>query len=361
MALFWRTGFLSKLDHVPRRTMALITGLGVPFVALIDYLSGVEISLGSFYLFAILAAAWWVGRWYALFLSLLSVLLWIFGDMLVGINPSSPLVPLWNTSIRLIFYTLAVNLIVWLRHLKDDLEQRIDERAVALTQEVRARERLEHELLASSEREQRRIGQDLHDGLCQHLTGASLAAQVLSKKLSIRAQPESQDASKLVGILEQAIALGRSLARGLHPVDMQPDGLMEALDEFARTTSSLYKVSCRFDCGSPILIHDPHVAGHLYRIAQEAAGNAIKHGMATEISIHLDTLDSGTLLSIEDNGTGLPKPLPKARGIGLEIMAHRAHAVGAAFKIEPGSHGGTRVTCLIPALQTAPPREAVHA
>src|SRR5215475_6770363 len=94
MALFGQSNWLNKLDHVPRRTMALATGVAIPAVALVDYLSGTEISLGSFYLFAILAAAWWVGLWWAMFLSLASVLLWIFGDMLVGIDPSSPLIPL---------------------------------------------------------------------------------------------------------------------------------------------------------------------------------------------------------------------------------------------------------------------------
>lgn len=317
-------------------------------IGVIDYATGVEFTLGIFYLFPILAVAWWGTRWYAFPLALISVLISVGGDIANGFDPSSPMVPLWNNTIRFVFYIVSAQLAVWLRLLKNELQMRVDQRATEITSETIERERLEHELLASSEREQRRIGQDLHDGLCQHLTGASLAAQVLLRKLSLRAQPEAEDSKRLVTILEEAISLGRSLARGLHPVEMQPDGLMQALNEFANTTSSLFKVSCRFECGSPILIHEPAIAGHMYRIAQEAVGNAIKHGMATDIGIHLDTQDHGTLMLIEDNGIGLPDPLPKSRGIGLQIMAHRASAVGASFKVESGRHGGTLVSCMIP-------------
>lgn len=349
MSFLSRTSWLNRFDNASRRNVNIAASLAIVVIGLADYASGIEITLGIFYLFPILAVAWWGTRQYAYFLSLVSVLIWIFGDILEGLNPSTPLVPLWNTTIRLGFYLVSAQLAIWLRMLKNELQVRVDERALALTKEIMERERLERELLATSEREQRRIGQDLHDGLCQHLTGASLAAQVLLRKLSQRAQPEAEDSKRLVTILEEAISLGRSLARGLHPVEMQPDGLMQALDEFANTTSSLFKVSCRFDCGAPILIHEPAVAGHMYRIAQEAVGNAIKHGMATDIGIHLDVQDHGTVMSIEDNGIGLPDPLPKSRGIGLQIMAHRASAVGADFKIESGKQGGTIVTCMIPA------------
>src|SRR5271165_1988590 len=109
------------------------------------------------------------------------------------------------------------------------------------------RERLERELLEISEREQRRIGHDLHDSLCQHLTGAALAGQVLEEKLAARRLPEAGDASKVVELVEEGISLSRKLAKGLHPIEMEAEGLMQALEELVATSTELFKVSCRFE------------------------------------------------------------------------------------------------------------------
>jgi len=207
------------------------------------------------------------------------------------------------------------------------------------------RERLERELLEISEREQRRIGQDLHDGLCQHLTGATLAGQVLEEKLATLGLAEAADASKVVEIVEEGINLSRRLAKGLYPVEIEADGLMLALEEFAATTSTLYKVACRFECDSPVLIHDTANAGHLYRIAQEAVRNAIKHGKAKNILIRLEAGEAGNELSVKDDGTGLPEPLPDNRGLGLRIMAHRVSMMGGRFSVRRAAVGGTLVTC----------------
>jgi signal transduction histidine kinase len=120
---------------------------------------------------------------------------------------------------------------------------------------------------------------------------------------------------------------------------------MLALEEYAATTSDLFKVACRFECDSPVLIHDPATAGHLYRIAQEAVGNAIKHGKARNIFIRLDASEEATALSVKDDGVGLPEPLPKNRGIGLRIMAHRSAMFGGIFNARREESGGTLVTC----------------
>jgi signal transduction histidine kinase len=181
--------------------------------------------------------------------------------------------------------------------------------------------------------------------LCQHLTGATLAGQVLEEKLAALKLSEAGDANKVVGIMEEAINLSRRLAKGLYPVEMEADGLMLALEEFASTSSELFKVACRFECDSPVLIHDPATAGHLYRIAQEAVGNAIKHGKAKNILIRLDANEANTILSIKDDGLGLPEPLPKNRGLGLRIMAHRASMIGGKFSARREKGGGTLATC----------------
>jgi signal transduction histidine kinase len=126
---------------------------------------------------------------------------------------------------------------------------------------------------------------------------------------------------------------------------MTADGLMLALEEYAATTSELFKVSCRFECDSPVLIHEATTAVHLYRVAQEAVGNALKHGRAAHIVIRLEATEQSTVLSIKDDGSGLPRVLPKSDGMGLRIMAHRSAMIGARFKAAREESGGTLVIC----------------
>jgi signal transduction histidine kinase len=149
------------------------------------------------------------------------------------------------------------------------------------------RRQLEQELLDISGREQQRIGQDLHDGICQELTGLHFKAGLIAREL-----PENLGARGKIGEITQSLRTtiehARMLARGLSPVQLESNGLMWALEELASTTEQLFKIRCRFDCGEPVLIQDNAIATHLYRIAQEAIHNAIKHGHATNVSITLE-------------------------------------------------------------------------
>ena len=313
--------FVKQLENRSRAAFIAAALLIVVVIGAVDYFTGFETSFSIFYLLAIALVAWFVGRGLAVFISMLSVAVSLAGDLARGAHFSSPLVPAWNAVILLTFYLVVVWLLAILRSLYGNLEGQVRQRTSALTEEIAERERLERELLEISEREQRRIGQDLHDSLCQHLTGATLAGQVLEEKLAALNLPLAADASKMVEMVEQGIDLSRKLAKGLYPVEMAADGLMLALEEYTATTRELFKVACRFECDSPVLIHDTATAGHLYRIAQEAVGNAIKHGKAKNILIRLEVGEEGIVLSIKDDGTGLPEMLPKNRGIGLRIMA----------------------------------------
>ncbi|MGO9584640.1 MAG: ATP-binding protein [Limisphaerales bacterium] len=338
-------GFVKQLEQRSRIVLITTALLIAAVIGLVDYLTGFETSFSVFYLLPIGLAAWFVGRGFAVFVSILSVAMSLGGDLARGAHFSSPLVPAWNAVIAIAFYLVVVWLLAILRSLQRELEARVQQRTAALKEEMAERERLERELLEISEREQRRIGQDLHDSLCQHLTGATLAGQVLEEKLAALNLPVAADANKMVGLVEEGIDLSRKLAKGLYPVEMEADGLMLALEEYAATSAKLFKVACRFECDLPVLIHDPATAGHLYRIAQEAVGNAIKHGKAKNILIRLDANEEGTTLSIKDDGAGLPEPLPKDRGMGLRIMAHRSAMIGGRFNARRGEAGGTRVTC----------------
>jgi len=339
--------WFKNFGQKPRAFFIVVAVLIVIVVGMVDYATGWELSFSVFYLLALGLAAWCVGRGFAVFISVLSVAVSLAGDLATGQRYSSRLVPWWNASIVLAFYLVVVWLVARLRTLYGELETRVKLRTTALTDEMAERERLERELLEISEREQRRIGHDLHDSLGQHLTGAALAGQVLEEKLATRGLREAADANKVVELVEQGIALSRKLAKGLHPIEMEAEGLMEALEELAATTGELFKVSCRFECDSPVLIADAATAGHIYRIAQEAVRNAIKHGKARNVIMQLEALDDGMALRVRDDGIGLPNPLPRTTGLGLRIMAHRASMIGAAFEARGDKAGGTTVSCML--------------
>jgi signal transduction histidine kinase len=328
-------------------TIAISIGL-VALIGELDYLSGWQVSLSAVYVYPIAIAAWYVGAGWAYWLSLLSVILYTSGDLAAGFQFSSWLVPLWNAIIRVVFYAVLIQLLVHVRSLTTDLELRVLERTTDLRKEIAERERLERELLEAGERERRCLGFDLHDGLCQHLTGTALAVQVLKEKLTRAGSPEAGEAAKAVDLIEDGIALSRKIAKGLQPVEMHAGGLMQALQEFAAATTELFKVNCRFECDGPILFSDVSAADHLYHIAREATGNAFKHGRARNVVISLDARDDGSVLTITDDGFGIPDPPPKKGGMGLTIMAQRAKLIGATFEIKPALPKGTIVTCCLP-------------
>lgn len=332
--------------YKPKEIALFALGL-VLVIGIADYAAGKNVSLSILYVLPVWIAAWYVGSAYAFALALLSVVIWISGDLATGMMFPDFLVGLWNGLVRLIFYALLLILFRRLKSLQEDLAKRVEDRAAALTHEIAERQRLERDLLEVSEREQRRIGQDLHDGLCQHLTGTALAAQVLAEKLVDGQPEEARDSQRIVDLIETAIVMARGMAKGLHPVEMGADGLMQALDEFTATTSEMFGIACRFECDSPVLVHAPAVATNLYRIAQEAVSNAIKHGRAKEIVVSLDNSEQGIKLMIADSGCGFPDPLPESQGMGLRIMANRARVIGATFWSKSGLAGGAEIGCIL--------------
>jgi PAS domain S-box-containing protein len=215
--------------------------------------------------------------------------------------------------------------------------------------DITEREQLEKAILNISAREQRRIGQDLHDGLGQHLTGIAFMAKVHEARLAEKQVDETADAAKLVKLVNEAIHKTRELARGLLPVVSDEQGLMSALQLWAAEVEDIFNVPCRFQCDMPVLIQDDEIATHLYHIAQEAVHNAIKHGRPRNILIRL-TADHGrgTLL-VEDDGTGISKTREHAQGMGLHIMNYRASMIGGTLDVRPGRMRGTAVTCTFPA------------
>jgi signal transduction histidine kinase len=215
---------------------------------------------------------------------------------------------------------------------------------IILTADVAQRERMEKEALDVSEREQRRIGQDLHDGVCQQLTGISLLSRSLQSRLDGQA---AADAGQVTRLINDCIEQTRRVTRGLHPVPDEPAGLQLALNELARSVSATTGVACHFECPAPVPVPDQNAATNLYRIAQEAVQNALRHAEAKRIAVTLQADEDSVTLSVTDDGRGLPAHR-SGRGLGLEIMSYRAHTLGAEIQIGPNAGGGTVMTCTMP-------------
>ncbi len=219
------------------------------------------------------------------------------------------------------------------------------EAILLICSDITKRIRLEREILDISDREQRRIGQDLHDDVCQRLTAIAFAGSVLQHRL---AGHEALDAANLVNMTNDSIALLRSLARGLYPVELERQGLATALQELASGISLRSGVTCDFQFDPALELIDHVVTMHLFRIAQEAVANAMRHAHATSIRIELRRQRSQMALSVRDNGVGLPADLRSNNGMGLHIMAYRARVIGANFFIQRMAQGGTEVVCNYP-------------
>jgi len=215
-----------------------------------------------------------------------------------------------------------------------------------IVRDVSERRRLEAEVLHASEREQLRIAQDLHDGLTQHVAGIACIAKVLRDDLSKENSPHAAIATKIATLLEDASAQTRNLARGLYPVPSEATGLMTALRALTERTTELYHIVCTFNCQRPVLIRDTHIANHLYRIAQEAVTNAVRHGKPKRIEIALSSTGARLVLGVRDDGTGIRRK-PNANGIGLRAMHYRANLISGTLVVQHTPGRGTEILCTV--------------
>lgn len=219
---------------------------------------------------------------------------------------------------------------------------------VAMMIDITARKRLERELLESGEQERQRLGHELHDSLGQQLHGIKYLFALLHSEVKKELPTWSREAARLAGHLEHAIELSRGLARGLQPVSPLPEGLMETLKDLGRRTREMFRVDCRFVCPVPVFIRNHGIASHLYRIAQEAVNNAMKHGKPTRVRIHLAATSDQIVLSIRNNGRDFERPPRKKAGLGVQIMRHRAEAIRGSLLLHRPRGGGMEVICTVP-------------
>ena len=214
-----------------------------------------------------------------------------------------------------------------------------------IIRDLTERKRLQKEILEISGREQQRIGQDLHDDLCQQLTAITLLSEILEEKLLDKSLAEAADAGEIHKLIAKAIVQTRLLAKGLLPMEVATDGLLAALDGLASNTEKLAHVSCRVEGQAPVVIRDRAAAVHLYRIAQEAVTNAIKHGRAMHIIIRLSEAKGQVVLSVANDGIGIAQGAIHNGGLGLSIMSSRAESINATLEIRKGERCGTVLTC----------------
>jgi signal transduction histidine kinase len=300
------------------------------------------------YAVPIVALAWFVDRRWAYFDAVMTVCLLTIIHVAVGFVSQKDWIPFLSSAFRLLYFIFLIEIISRLRLLQTNLEALADSRARALAGEAARNIQLQRELLEAGQREQQRIGQDLHDGLCQHLTGTALASQYLFESLEEEGHSLTAYARRLVRLIENGIQQTRAIAKGMYPIDMSDGSLMRALEDFTTDTSDLFGIKCNFACETPILVEAPSTANHLYRIAQEAVNNAVRHGKATKIEISLEESDHGIRLSIADNGAGLQTKTPVQKGLGLRTMADRAKSMGGELFFRPSLMGGLEVVCQTP-------------
>lgn len=223
------------------------------------------------------------------------------------------------------------------------------QRIYAAARDVTRQKRLEREILEILDCEQERLGRELHDGLCQTLAGIAALSTTLSRRLARNSEGAAAGAAKeITELLNEAIAEARDLARGLGPLGLEEADLEAALEALALGSARQFRVSCMLACERPFPRLRQEVAEHLYRIAQEAVSNALRHGKGDRIEISLDSEAGKGLLSVRCNGVGIPYDSPEPHGIGLHTMTYRARLIGGSLEFRRRQPRGTTVSCAFP-------------
>ncbi|HLS82678.1 MAG TPA: PAS domain-containing protein [Steroidobacter sp.] len=231
--------------------------------------------------------------------------------------------------------------------------------SLLVLQDVSERKHLERAILEAVNHEQYRIGNDLHDGLGQELTGIALMLRGVAGRLNAEYPAILPEVESIMRLVNNAIESTRALARGLSPVNLERGGLRDALEGLAMHASELYGAHVTFThrLSAPQAITG-ELANHLYRIAQEAVRNAVRHGQARSIRLHLHGARAKVRLIVTDDGKGLPEDAMDAPGMGLKIMSYRARMLGGEVRFERAEPQGLRIVCECPIEASRTPRSA---
>lgn len=331
----------------PQWRLFLITLLLTLILGWLDDSTGWEVSLLILYAIPITLAVWWGGTGTGVMITFASGMVWWLAneDTLPYETGFAQAMAVVN---RIFYFCVVVYAVSAVRKKQD-----ADAEHIRMLEE---RRQMEQDIVSVSEHEQQRIGQDLHDGLCQHLAAVGCAARVLAEDLQAQGVAQAEDLIMIEESIQQAVLEARNLARGIFPVHVDRSGLAAALQDLARTMTRLTGASIIVSECADVPADDPEVSMHLYRIAQEAVANAVRHGEASEIKISMRIEGQTLELVVEDNGKGMP-PISHIRseGMGLRTMHYRAQVLQAALNFEPRAGGGMRISCRMPLILTPDP------
>jgi signal transduction histidine kinase len=325
------------IDGVARRWLYAGAIIAISVIAAVDYVTPYEVSLFMLYLGPILLVAWYGDRKTALLIAIFAATVcWVAN---LRTQPWAIHIYVWRGLNKLISFSLLSLGASAMRAGRDIMQSRVED--------FERTRQLEAAILRISEREQMRIGQDLHDGTCQHLAAIACAVECLKTDLAETAPAAAASASFIQDQLHAAIRDTRDLARGVFPVQMAAEGFLAALGELVSTMNRLRHLPVHLAIGGDIQIRDPQVAMHLYRIAQEALNNALHHAHASAVEINVELHEETLTMFIADDGVGMASPLPPSKGMGMQTMRYRARALGADLSFENIPTGGTLVRCTL--------------
>jgi signal transduction histidine kinase len=331
---------LSKALHKQPMPLLFIEALIlVALIGILDSLGGWDVSMFLFYAVPILFVAWFGNGRLAILCALACGIAWYVAKL--DTHPyGTPHAYAWAAFNRVVYFLFVAVGGTAFKRLREEFRARME----AL---MRARE-LEQEIVRVSEREQMRIGQDLHDGLCQNLVAIDCAAACLKSDLEAKALlPEAETAEAIQKLLREAVVEARDLARGIFPVQMDAEGLPAALEELVAKTNRLPQVTVTSQVEGEMGIEDPQVSMHLYRIAQQALNNALSHARASRISVRLKREGARVTMTVADDGCGFAQPNSPSRGMGLRTMNYRARLIGAELIVESTPNVGTEIRCTL--------------
>ena len=324
------------------KPVALTAALAaVAVLGLIDIETGYKVSMFIFYGIPVVAVAWYVDKRSAILMALICGITWWWADQLSHHVYSSVALQTWETSVRFSFFLFSAITGALIKAYYESSKARI--RLLELSQ------KLEQEIVSISEEQQRCIGRDLHDGICQSLVALGYSASSLQKDLLAAGNvAEASMANDLATRLNEAAAQTRDLARGLIPAQIDSLGLVLALEELVASANHLLDVDCLFRGPSESETFDHSVANHLYRIAQESINNSVRHGKAQRISVELQTDDQMAHLQVIDDGLGFDAGRPDVYGLGLKTMRYRTRCMRGELDIYSTPGNGTAISCRIP-------------
>lgn len=329
-------GFSKSFARQPRGWMITEMVASLLVIAVLDSITSYQIRLLPFYAVPVFVLAWFCGKEWGIATGVFSALLWWCANRFTGDPDLYGWIGVWEV-VRHGSFLLIVALVGSALRAKNDIATE----RIALLEHS---QRLEREIVNISEAEQRRIGQDLHDGLCQYLAGLACRATSLRDDLQkLNLQADANTADELVTLLQDAVVQTRDLSRKLVPAHVSRLGLVLALESLAQSVTRLHGVNCRFRSHADSANWDEHTATHLYRIAQEAINNATRHGNAKNIVLLLNAPGRSIKLRVLDDGDGISEI--ESKGMGLDLMRYRARLIGGQLTVKRRHSGGTIVSC----------------